>query len=230
MPRSRRDDDDDDRPRRRTRRDRDDEDDDEDDEDDRPSRRRSSRRDDDDDDEDEDDRPRKRKAVSRGRKKAGGSGPLLLVLGLAGGLFVLLAGGVAVWLFVFNDTPERAFEDFKDAAVKKDFGRMYDRMDRDGQREMEKQAEILVQIDRSMSGHSGKKGRDLVVAVNRELDGKATGGRTSISDQMRKDIEGTKVEKVEVNGDTATVTVRLTTGGTRTGKMVKQDGRWRISK
>jgi hypothetical protein len=231
MPRSRRDDDDDDdddRPRRKTRRDRDDDDDEDDD--DRPPRKRSRAVADDDDGEDEDDRPRKRKAVKGAKKKAGGA-PLLLILGLAGGLFLLLAGGgVAAWLLFFNDTPERAFADFKDAVLKRDYGRMYDRMDRDGQQEMEKQAEFWVKFDQSMSAHSGKKGRELVVAVHKEMENKRSGPGPNMPDKMKEEIQSTTVEKVEVSGDTATLTLKTSNGRTETGKMVKQDGRWRVKK
>lgn len=249
MARSRRDDDDeddDDRPRKKSRSRRDEEEDDEDDtprrkkrasrdddeDDDQPVRKKSRARDDEeDDDDDEDDRPRKkRNAGKRSKKASGGSGPLLLILGLVGGVVLLLGGGgVAAFFLFFNDTPEKAFDDLKDAVLKKDYGRMYDRMDRDAQQDMVKSAEFMVQFDKSLAAHSGKKGKELYIAVNKEMESKVA-GQGGFSDKMREDIKNSKVEKVVVDGDTATLTIKTGDGRTDTGKMVKQDGRWRVKK
>lgn len=231
MARSRhRDDDDDDRPRKRSRRrDEDDEDDedededqdeDDDDDDDAPRRKRRSR----DDDDDEDDRPRKkRKVLKRSKKKAGGSGPLLLVLGLVGGLVVLAGGGFALWFFVLNETPEKAFADYKDAFVKKDYGRIYDRLDKEGQAEFDNiRPNPLIQATQS-----GKKGRELYIDVMKEIEGKAAVMGLNRDEQGRS-MKDTKLESVTVTGDTATVTVRGPDGTTAPLQMVKQDGRWRV--
>ena len=49
-------------------------------------------------------------------------------------------------------------------------------------------------------------------------------------DRMREEIQNTTVEKVVIDGDTATLTLKTANGRTETGKMVKQDGRWRVKK
>ena len=181
--------------------------------------------DDDDDDDDEDDRPRKkRKTLKRSKKTSGGSGPLLLILGLVGGFVLLAGGGFALWFFVFNDTPEKAFADVKDATQKKDYGRIYDRLDKPGQAEFEnmKPNPFL------KSTQSGKKGRELYIEMRKEIEGMAVaiGAGNQLAEQERQYRES-KVDKVTVDGDNATLTARTPDGTTITMSMVKQDGRWR---
>ena len=234
MARSRRrddddDDDDDDRPvkKSRSRRDDDDDDDDDDDEDERPTRKKNtrSRRDDDDD---EDDDPRRRLKQKKAKKKGGSPAQLFIILGVVGGL-LLLGGGVVVALVFLMETPERAFEDLKDAHLKKDYGRVYDRMDKETQQDFEKSAQLLIQFDKSLAVHNGKKGRELFVAFTAEME-KRGGVETKATDKFREEIKNTKVESVVVNGDTATLTIKGGNGRTETITMVKQDGTWRMKK
>ncbi len=224
MARSRRrdddDDDDDDTPRKKSRR-RDDDDDDDDDDD--TPRRKKSRSLADDDDDDDDDRPRKRKALKRAKKSVGGSGPLLLILGLVGGFVLLAGGGFALWFFVFNDTPEKAFADYKDAFVKKDYGRIYDRLDKEGQAEFNN----MPPNPFLKATQSGKKGRELYIEMMKEVEGKVALMGINRADQERS-MKDTKLEGVTVDGDNATLTVRAPEGNTTPFKMVKQDGRWRV--
>jgi hypothetical protein len=241
MARSRRpdDDDDDDTPRRKKSRHRDDDDDDDDEEDDTPRRKKSrsiadddedrprkkSRsRDDDDDEDDDDDRPRKKRKTLKRTKKSAGGGPLLLILGLVGGFILLAGGGLALWFFVFNDTPEKAFAEVKHATLKKDYGRIYDRLDKQGQAEFEnmKPNPFL------KATQSGKKGRELYIEMRKEIEGMAVaiGAGNQLAEQERQYRES-KVEKVTVDGDNATLTARTPDGTTIIMSMVKQDGRWR---
>ena len=220
MARSRRrdddDDDDDDTPKKKSRRR------DGDDEDDTPRRKKSRSIADDDDD--DDDRPRpKRKALKRAKKSSGGGGPLLLILGLVGGFVLLAGGGFALWFFVLNDTPEKAFADYKDAFVKKDYGRIYDRLDKEGQAEFDNMQPNPV----LKATQSGKKGRELYIEVMKEIEGKVAMMGLNRADQERS-MKDTKLESVTVDGDSATLIVRAPEGNTTPFKMVKQDGRWRV--
>jgi hypothetical protein len=228
MARSRRrdddDDDDDDRPvkKNRSRRDDDDDDDEDEDEDERPSKKKSrSRRDDDDDDddEDEDERPRK-KLKKKARRKAGP--PVALFLGIGGGAVVLLlVAGIAAFFLFFNETPTNAFNDFQNAIQAKNYGRMYDRLDTDGQKFLDGMSELSVKMDPNMAAHKDKKGREAFIAMAQEGDRKGT-------NKMNEQFKRATVETVKADGDFATLTIKTSEGKTETVKMRKQNGTWRI--
>lgn len=226
MARSRRrddddDDDDDDRPVKKSRSRRDDDDDDDEDEDERPTRKKARSRRDDDDEDDEDEHPRKKLKRKKAKRKTRSAAPLLIVLGLVGA-FVVLGGGIAVALLFLFDTPERAFEDIKDARLKRDYGRIYDRLDKGGQAEYEnmKPNPLL------KSTQSGKKGRELYIEMQKELEPlmNLRGNRADLERRYRE----ARLHKVTIDGDFATVEVRHPDGESYTEKMVKQDGRWRM--
>lgn len=237
MPRSRRDDDDDDdddyRPKKKGRSRRDEHEDEDEDEDDRPLRKKARARDDDDEDEDEDeddDRPvpkKKRKGVKKSRKKAGSSGPLLLILGLVGGFVLLVGGGLAVFFLFIYDTPKSAFEDIQNKFVAKDYGGVYDRFDSDARKMFDGVAE-LAKLDPSMAAHTNKKGKELFVALCEESDKKnaASGKKDDMFDRWKRK---STVDSVKEDGDKATLTVKDPDGKTSTMYMKKEDGRWKLS-
>lgn len=192
---------------------------DEDDDEERPAKKKAkSRRDDDDDD---DDRPKKRRRVVDTRKSGG---PMLLILAGVGGVVVLGVVGLLLFLFVFNENPKSAFEDAQNAVENKDAGRLYDRLDTDTQKLIVSSVQMQVKMDPTLSAHANKTGRELFVAVAEEQKKKE---KNSPFEQTV--FKKAKVESVEESGDTATLTVRNTSGEISKVKMVKQEGRWRIS-
>lgn len=162
------------------------------------------------------------------RKKGGG---VLLVVLLGGGVLLLTAVGLTIWLIFFlkpaaappsTETPQRAFDEFQDGAISRDYGKVYDRMDHETQMAVDGEM-ALAKNAPEMAPHKDKKGRDLFVAGMEESQKKGPNGGFSMDASKRM-----RVEKVEENGDEATLTVRRADGEMTTWEMVKQEGTWRI--
>ncbi len=252
MARSRRDDDDDDdvKPVKKTRRPVDNEDDEDvkpkakkkpvqpidddedDDEDDAPPPKKkpvvkaATKRvadEDEDEDDDEDDTPKKNSKY-KPKGKIGGLPKPLLIGGAIALLFLLCGGGaLGAYFLFFNDSPKAAFEDFVNAAEKKDGAGMWERIDKKSQDDLSGLMEFA-KMGPDGAKYKDKKGKELFVAVVADAKDKPEKG---LFGGFNKDKP--KVESYTTDGKSGSVVIKTADGKTETVPCVKEEGKWRVS-
>jgi hypothetical protein len=142
-------------------------------------------------------------------------------------LLLFLCGGGAIggYFLFFNDSPKVAFEDFVNAAEKKDGAKMWDRMDKKSQDEMGKFME-LAKMGSEGAKYKDKSGKELFVAVVADSKDKPDKGMFG---SINKDKPVVDSYSVASDGKSGSVIFKTADGKTETMPCVKEDGRWRVS-